>query len=242
MGAYGRLGVVAELPVAYEPEAAELMFDTIAEYKVSLEKFWQTTGMVGQTASELARWAERMFRLLEVQAEHASQANSRYVQAVESFEAARGEFAQLSPELMTPAEKESLGQVKVAYKNGEMMSGPELAEAIAADREAQRDALAEKTLNTMNTALRQVSGAVTDLQDGLDGAASSNDVLYGPPADSGAPRGPGDFSGGGGGGRGPGGGFGGSGGLPGVGVPGGPSMPGVPGGSGLRGGVLPGGP
>ncbi|WP_185695904.1 hypothetical protein, partial [Buchananella hordeovulneris] len=107
---------------------------------VALEKFREATGLVGQTASQLTEWSDRMFRLLEVQAEHVGHANEQYTQAIESLDVARQEFAQLSPELMTPAEKERLGQVKIAYKNGEMMSGPELADAIADDRRIQRDA------------------------------------------------------------------------------------------------------
>ncbi|OKL52614.1 hypothetical protein [Buchananella hordeovulneris] len=235
---YKELQQVAQLPSSFTADETGPLFDTIAECKVALEKFREATGLVGQTASQLTEWSDRMFRLLEVQAEHVGHANEQYTQAIESLDVARQEFAQLSPELMTPAEKERLGQVKIAYKNGEMMSGPELAEAIAADRKAQRDALAEKTLNTMNTALREVGGAIKQLKTGLEAASSSNDVLYGPPPGTksflrAADFGSGATSAGGGGGFG---GAGSAGGLPGGGSPGSVGLP-----AGLRGAVLPNG-
>ncbi|WP_158020906.1 hypothetical protein, partial [Buchananella hordeovulneris] len=247
VGEYEKLGMVAGLvPDSVSDETAPYA-EMTEEYQRSLEAFRETTGLLGATGSQLTQWAERMFRLLEAQKAQVGQVGMQYAQALKSFDTARGEFAQLSPELMTPAEKESLGQIKVVYKNGEMMSGAELVDSIAAERNLRREALAGQALKVMNKALGEFSGTVERLQSEIGSVRNSPEVVHGVPSNGtwgimGVLRGIGVSGGGGGRGLGGGGGFGGSGGLPGVGVPGGPSMPGVPGGSGLRGGVLPGGP
>ena len=154
MGAqYDALRAVAQQTADQGREQAVLgdIHALIDEIQAKAESFTANPGMTGQTATAALNW------LAEYQAEVSEQQQmlrtiaERESLASNAVQQAQAQFRQLSPDLLSSYEANVLAkQDEVTLRSGEVVSGQEYVNSLAAQREQQREEASKRILTTLN--------------------------------------------------------------------------------------------
>lgn len=154
MGAqYDALRAVAQQTADQGREQAVLgdIHALIDEIQAKAESFTANPGMTGQTATAALNW------LAEYQAEVSEQQQmlrtiaERESLASNAVQQAQAQFRQLSPDLLSSYETNVLAkQDEVTLRSGEVVSGQEYVNSLAAQREQQREEASKRILTTLN--------------------------------------------------------------------------------------------